>query len=189
MVLSGQVNKKIAGVLNKKGVEAAGISGKDGMLFTAKKKFVNNEDIGLVGEIVKVSPKLINILLEKDFIPVVSPVSADESGNTYNVNADDAAFSLAEEIKADKLIFITDVNGIMIDANNSKTTLEEIDIKKAEMLIENGFIGGGMIPKLHNCTVAIKNGVKEVLILNGTEKDSLLSAFVSDKKSGTTIKA
>ncbi len=188
MVLSGQVNKKITGILNLKGVNAAGISGKDGKLFLADKKLIANEDIGKVGEIKKVSLELINSLLRSGFVPVVSPVSADESGNTYNVNADDAAFSLAEEMKADKLIFITDVNGIMIDANNSKTTLEEIDINKAEMLIENGFIGGGMIPKLHNCTVAIKNGVKEVLILNGTEKNSLLSAFVSDKKNGTTIK-
>ena len=187
MVLSGNVNKKIVQGLKNKNLPAVGISGKDAGILVADKKLSGGKDIGLVGEVKKVNTELISILLEKDYIVVLSPVGSDEGGNTLNINADDAAFAVAEEMKADKMIFITDVDGIYLDINNTNTLVEYISLEKAEMMIENDFVGGGMIPKLKNCIKAIKNGVNEVTILNGTVKNNLVSAFVSQKKPGTTI--
>lgn len=188
MVLSGNINKELVSILTAEGIKAAGISGRDGGLFTVVRKTVDGEDIGRVGEIAEVNTELCEILFNAGYIPVISPVSSDEEGISYNVNADDAALRLAEKLGAHKLIFVTDVDGIMIDPENSKTVIEELDSKKAKELIEKGFVGGGMIPKLKNCLGAIRKGVSEVTILSGREENNILSCFLKGRSAGTTIK-
>lgn len=187
MVLSGLVNKSIVQGLRDNKVNAVGISGKDAGLFTAVKKTIPDGDIGFVGEIEKVDASLVKLLLDNDYVPVISPVGADDKGNTLNINADDAALAAAESISADTLVFITDVDGILLDVNNDKTIVHYMDTEKAKMLIENGMIGGGMLPKLKNCVKSIENGVNEVVILNGRVKYNLVSNFINPNKIGTTI--
>ena len=187
MVLSGLVNKSIVQGLRNNKVNAVGISGKDAGLFAAVKKTIPDGDIGFVGEVEKVDASLVKLLLDNDYVPVISPVGADEKGNTLNINADDAALAAAESISADTLVFITDVDGILLDVNNDKTIVHYMDTEKAKMLIENGMIGGGMLPKLKNCVKSIENGVNEVVILNGRVKYNLVSNFINPNKIGTTI--
>lgn len=188
MVLSGKVNKKLVTAIGNCGVNTVGISGKDGKLLVAQKK-QSTPDLGYVGTIKEVNENLLCSLLDSGYVAVVSPVGAGEKGETYNINADDAATAIARKIKADKLIFITDVNGILIDKNNDKTAVDSISAQRAKMLIENGFVGGGMIPKLTNIVSALENGVNEVEILNGTVKNNLISCLISAKKVGTTIRS
>lgn len=187
MVLSGSVNKAIVEGLIKNKINSVGISGKDASLFKAKKKEIPEGDIGFVGEIEGVNKGILNILLDNDYVPVVSPVGADENGNTLNINADDAALAIAESINADTLVFVTDVDGILLDINNDKTIVHYMDKEKAKMLIDSGMIGGGMLPKLTNCVKSIENGVNEVVILNGRVKYNLVSNFINPGKIGTTI--
>lgn len=187
MVLSGNVNKSIVQGLKKFNINAVGISGKDGNLIVAEKKTVSDGDIGFVGNVVSVDNTLIEILLNSDYLPVISPVAADKELDTLNINADDAALAVAESIHADTLVFITDVDGILLDVDNDKTLVHYMDLPKAKSLIENGFIGGGMLPKLKNCVKSIENGVNEVVILNGRVKYNLVSNFINPKKVGTTI--
>lgn len=187
MVLSGNVNKSIVQGLKNHNMNAVGISGKDAGILTAEKKIIPEGDIGYVGEITKAEPELIKILLDSEYLPVISPVGADLEGNTLNINADDAALAVAESIKADTLVFVTDVDGILLDVNNDKTLVHSMDIKKAESLLNNDFIGGGMLPKLKSCIRSIENGVSEVVILNGRVKYNLVSNFINPMKIGTTI--
>lgn len=187
-VLSGGVNKEIVSGLMAEKLTACGISGKDAGLIRARKKVIPEGDIGYVGEIESVDRTVLDMLLEKDMIPVISPVSYSENGDTLNVNADDAAFAVAEALGADTLMFLTDVDGILLDTDNKSTIVNTITAEKGEELLENGFIGGGMLPKLKNCIGSVKNGVKEVAIVNGREKYNLVSYFISKGKIGTTIK-
>ena len=187
MVLSGNVNKSIVQALKNDNVKAIGISGKDANLITAKKKVIPEGDIGFAGDVVSVNPEILSLLLDSGYLPVVSPVSADNEGQTYNINADEAALAIAEGMKVDTLVFITDVDGILLDVHNDKTIVNYVDVKKAEELIEKGFIGGGMLPKLKSCVESIKNGVNEVVILNGKVKYNLVTNFITPKKIGTTI--
>ncbi|MCH5188416.1 MAG: acetylglutamate kinase [Oscillospiraceae bacterium] len=188
MVLSGSVNKRLVGEIGRRDVRAVGVSGKDGRILLAEKKLVDGRDIGLVGQIVSVDPTLLNSLLDSGCVAVLSPVGAGENGETYNINADDAATEVARALKADKLVFITDVNGIMLDQSNEKTVIDSISADRAQMLIDNGFVGGGMIPKLSNIISALRDGVSEVEILSGKVKNNLISSLISAKKVGTTIK-
>ena len=187
MVLSGSVNKSIVEGLEKNKMKAVGISGKDAGLFTAAKKTVPEGDIGFVGEIESVDSSFIKLLLDNDYVPVISPVGADGDGNTLNINADDAALAVAESINADTLVFATDVDGILLDVNNDKTIVHYMNKEKAKMLIENDMIAGGMLPKLKNCVKSIENGVNEVVILNGRVKYNIVSNFINPNKIGTTI--
>ena len=187
MVLSGNVNKAIVQGLKKFNMNAVGISGKDGGVICAEKKTIPEGDIGYVGNIKGIDNTLIKLLLNSDYLPVISPVAADDAGNTLNINADDAALAVAESINADTLVFITDVDGILLDVNNDKTLVHYMELSKAKSLLENGFIGGGMLPKLKNCIKSIENGVNEVVILNGRVKYNLVSNFINPKKIGTTI--
>lgn len=187
MVLSGNVNKSIVQGLKNYGMSAVGISGKDAGILIAEKKKIPEGDIGFVGEVKKVDSKLISLLLDSDYLPVISPVASDNVGNTLNINADDAAFEIAETINADTLVFITDVDGILLDVKNDKTLVHYMDTEKAKSLLDNDFIGGGMLPKLKNCIKSIENGVNEVVILNGRVKYNLVSNFINPKKIGTTI--
>jgi len=140
-----------------------------------------------VGEIEKVNPQILRLMLENDFVPVISPVSSSIKGETLNVNADDAAFAIAEALKADTLVFLTDVDGILLDVNNESTLINTISVDKAKDLLSNGFIGGGMLPKLKNCISSIENGVNEVAIVNGGTKYNLITYFITKGKTGTTI--
>ncbi len=187
MVLSGCVNKNIVASLRKDNVNAVGVSGKDGGMITARKKQIPEGDVGFAGDITSVNPELISILLDNGFLPVVSPISAGEANETLNVNADEAALAIAEAMKVDTLVFITDVDGLLLDVHNDKTVVNHLDIEKATELIEKGFVEGGMLPKLKSCVESIKNGVNEVVILNGKVKYNLVTNFITPKKVGTTI--
>ena len=188
-ILSGKVNKAIVQGLKDENLNACGLSGKDGNLITAVRKTIPEGDIGYVGKVDKVEPKILELLLENGFLPVVSPVSSSDKGETLNVNADDAAFAVAEALNADTLMFLTDVDGILLDVNNADTLVNTLSVDKAKDLIENGFIDGGMMPKLRNCINSVQNGVSEVAIVNGSVRYNLISYFITKGKIGTTISA
>ena len=169
------------------GVRAVGISGKDGGLLKCKKKLSGGEDIGYVGEVTEVDPKILHDLLEKDFLPIVFPVGYDENYDTYNINADDAACAIAEAVHAEKLAFLSDIEGVYKDQNDPSTLISELHVNEAQALIEEGFVGGGMIPKLNNCIHAIEKGVNRVHILDGRIPHSLLLEIFTNKGIGTAI--
>lgn len=186
MVL-GKVNKELVTLVQSLGVRAVGISGKDGGLLQCKKKLAAGEDIGYVGEITKVDPKPLYDLLEKDFLPIVFPVGYDENFETFNINADDAACAIAEAVHAEKLAFLSDIEGVYKDQNDPGTLISELHVCEAETLITEGYVGGGMIPKLQNCIQAVSNGVNRVHILDGRIPHSLLLEIFTNKGIGTAI--
>ena len=186
MVLNS-VNKKLVQIVQQLGVRAIGISGKDGNLLTVKKKLSEGEDIGYVGEITKVNAEILEDLLEKDFLPIVCPIGLDEDFHGYNINADDAASAIAEAMKADKLAFLTDTEGVYIDINDPSSVISEMTISEAQAMIEDGTIAGGMIPKIQNCMNAIKNGVHRVHIIDGRIPHSILLEIFTNKGIGTAI--
>ena len=186
MVLN-KVNKELVQMIGELGMKAVGISGKDGSLLHCHKKEVDGEDIGLVGEVSEVNPGIIFDLLEKDFLPVICPVGFDKEYTSYNVNADDAACAIAKALKAEKLAFLTDVEGVYKDFNDKSSLIEKISISEIEKLIENGQMGGGMLPKLSNCVDAVKNGVNRVTIADGRVAHCLLLEMFTNKGIGTMI--
>ena len=186
MVL-GRVNKNLVTMVEELGVKAVGISGKDGGLLKVNKKYADGQDIGYVGEINKVDPKVLYDLLEKDFLPIVAPVGLDDDFNTYNINADDAACAVARAVGADKLVFLTDIEGLYKDINDKSTFISRLTASEAEGLIHDGYIGGGMLPKLNNCTSAIRNGVNRVHILDGRLAHCLLLEIFTNQGIGTAI--
>ena len=186
MVL-GRVNKNLVTMVEELGVKAVGISGKDGGLLKVNKKYADGQDIGYVGEINKVDPKVLYDLLEKDFLPIVAPVGLDDDFNTYNINADDAACAVARAVGADKLVFLTDIEGLYKDINDKSSFISRLSAGQAEELINSGVIGGGMLPKLNNCTGAIRNGVNRVHILDGRVPHCLLLEIFTNEGVGTAI--
>ena len=186
MVL-GKVNKELVTMVQALGVSSVGISGKDGGLLECKKKLSNGEDIGFVGEVTKVNPKILYDLLERDFLPIVFPIGYDENFNSYNINADDAACAIAEALHAEKLAFLSDIEGVYKDKDDPDTLISELRVDEAETLIKEGYVGGGMIPKLRNCIDAIENGVNRVHILDGRIPHSLLLEIFTHKGIGTAI--
>ncbi len=184
LALSAQVNKAIVADLARLEVSAVGVSGKDGGLITAA---VRDPALGRVGTVTKVNTKLLDTLLDADFVPVVSPIALGEDGAGLNCNADDAARAVAEALGAESLVFLTDIGGILIDSHNSKTAVDRMDVKRAEELIETGLIAGGMVPKVRGCTHAIRAGVGEVSILDGRVEHALLLHMLGQRASGTTI--
>ena len=186
MVL-GRVNKNLVRMVEELGVKAVGISGKDGGILTVDKKYSDGKDIGYVGDIKKVDPKLIFDLLENDFLPIIAPIGLDEDFNTYNINADDAACAIAKAIGADKLVFLTDIEGLYKDVTDKSSFISRLTAQEADELIEDGFIGGGMLPKLNNCTSAIRNGVNRVHILDGRIPHCLLLEIFTNSGVGTAI--
>ena len=186
MVL-GRVNKSLVTMVEELGVKAVGISGKDGGLLKVNKKYADGQDIGYVGEINKVDPKVLYDLLEKDFLPIVAPVGLDDDFNTYNINADDAACAVARAVGADKLVFLTDIEGLYKDINDKSSFISRLSAGQAEELINSGVIGGGMLPKLNNCTAAIRNGVNRVHILDGRVPHCLLLEIFTNEGVGTAI--
>ena len=186
MVL-GKVNKSLVQMVESLGVNAIGISGKDGGLLKVDKKLSNGQDIGFVGDVKEVNPKILYDLLEKDFLPIVCPVGMDDDFNTYNINADDAACAIARAVKAEKLAFLTDIEGVYKDPERKETLISELPVAEARNLIQEGFIGGGMLPKLNNCIDAIENGVSRVHILDGRIPHCLLLEIFTNKGIGTAI--
>ena len=186
MVLN-KVNKGLVSMVQELGVKAVGISGKDGGLLKVDKKYSNGEDIGFVGDIKDVDPKILYDLLERDFLPIVAPIGMDDNFQTYNINADDAACAIAKAVGAEKLAFLTDIEGLYKDINDKSSFISRLSASEADQLISDGFIGGGMLPKLANCTSAIKNGVNRVHILDGRIPHCLLLEIFTQKGIGTAI--
>ena len=184
MVL-GKVNKSLVAMVQELGVKAVGISGKDGGLLEVEKKYAGGEDIGYVGNITRVNTKLLEDLLENDFLPIVSPIGLDKNFETYNINADDAACAIAKAMHADKLAFLTDIEGVYKDPDDKSTFISRLSVSEANALIKDGYIGGGMLPKLNNCTDAIDNGVNRVHILDGRKPHTLLLEIFTRKGIGT----
>ena len=186
MVLN-RVNKSLVQMVQELGVKAVGISGKDGGLLHVQKRYSNGEDIGYVGEIDAVNPKVLYDLLENDYLPVVCPIGFDDQYDTFNINADDAACAIAKSMKAEKLAFLTDIEGVYRDFNDKSTLISELRLAEAERFISEGMVGGGMIPKLTNCIDALKEGVSRVHILDGRIPHCLLLEIFTNKGIGTAI--
>lgn len=186
MVLN-KVNKSLVSMVQELGVKAVGISGKDGGLLKVEKKYSDGQDIGFVGDVREVNPKVLYDLLEHDFLPIVAPIGLDENFATYNINADDAACAIAKAVGADKLVFLTDIEGLYKDINDKSSFISRLTASAADQLIQEGFIGGGMLPKLNNCTSAIRNGVNRVHILDGRIPHCLLLEIFTNEGIGTAI--
>ncbi len=186
MVLN-KVNKELVSRVESLGVRAVGISGKDGGLLTVEKKYADGRDIGYVGNISKVRPKILYDLLEKDFLPIVCPIGMDASFHSYNVNADDAARAIAESVKAEKLAFLTDTEGVYFDKDDPSTLISMLGTEDARRYIREGRIKGGMIPKIENCISAIEKGVNRVHILDGRIPHCLLLEIYTKQGIGTAI--
>ena len=194
MVLVGKVNKGIVAQINQQGGKAVGLSGKDGGLIRARKlHIVHREDNdkppeiidpGLVGEVTHVNPNIINTLTKQDFIPIIAPVGAGESGETYNINADLVASSIAMALSASRLIFLTDVDGVL---DSSGTLISSISAESISQMVEEKTISGGMIPKIECALEALKNGVGKVHIINGNKRHALLLELFTDKGIGTEV--
>lgn len=186
MVLN-RVNKSLVTMVEELGVSAAGVSGKDGKMLHVDKKYADGKDIGFVGDIKEVNAKILFDLLEKDFLPIVAPIGFDDDFNTYNINADDAACAIAKAVGAEKLAFLTDIEGLYRDINDKDSFISRITASQAEELIHSGCIGGGMLPKLNNCTDAVKEGVNKVHILDGRIPHCLLLEIFTNEGIGTAI--
>ena len=186
MVLN-KVNKELVYHVQALGVKGAGISGKDGGLLKVKKRYSNGEDIGFVGEITEVDPEILLDLIEKDFLPIICPIGMDDEFNTYNINADDAACAIAKAVGAEKLAFLTDIEGVYRDKDDPSTLISELTVSEAKELIGSGYIGGGMLPKLGNCIDAVEKGVSRVHILDGRIPHFLLLEIFTNKGIGTAI--
>ncbi len=188
MVLN-KVNKSLVAMVEELGVNAIGISGKDAGLLKVDKKYSDGQDIGFVGDVKEVNPKVLYDLLEKDFLPIIAPIGLDDNFQTYNINADDAACAIAKAVGAEKLAFLTDIEGLYKDINDKDSFISRLSASQADQLIADGYIGGGMLPKLTNCTSAIKNGVNRVHILDGRIPHCLLLEIFTNNGIGTAIVA
>ncbi len=188
MVLN-KVNKDLVTMVQELGVKAVGVSGKDGGLLQVEKKYSDGRDIGFVGEITSMNPKVLYDLLEKDFLPIVAPIGLDDHFQTYNINADDAACAIARAVKAEKLAFLTDIEGLYKNFQEKSGFISRISASQADELVSGGFIGGGMLPKLNNCTSAVRNGVNRVHILDGRIPHCLLLEIFTKQGVGTAIVA
>jgi acetylglutamate kinase len=187
MVLNGKLNKEIASDLTLHGTLAAGVSGKDGGLIQVEKLMPGGNDIGRVGSVSKVNPAILRALINEDFVPVVSPVGADAEGNSYNVNADSAAVAIAGALKAEKLVFLTDVEGILQDRKDASTVLTRVKASRIPEMIEEGVISGGMIPKVQSCVDAVRAGVSHVHILDGRVEHCLLLEIFTREGIGSMV--
>ena len=186
MVL-GKVGKSLVTMVESLGVKAVSISGKDGNLIQCKKKLSDGQDIGFVGDVVNVNPKILYDLLDDDYLPIVCPIGLDEEYNSYNINADDAACAIAKAVNAEKLAFLTDTEGVYKDPEDPDTLISELDKREALKLIDQGYIKGGMLPKINNCLNAIDNGVNRVHILDGRIPHCLLLDIFTNRGIGTAI--
>ena len=192
MVLAGKINKDIVTRINKLGGKAVGLSGTDSNLIVAEKKYLEKDgekiDIGFVGQVKKINPKMIKILENEGFIPVISPIGVDKAGNTYNINADYVAGEIAGALEAHKFLLMTDVAGILKDIKDASSLISEISYKEVQGLIDDGTVSGGMLPKVDACMTAIKAGADRVHIIDGRVKHAILLELFTDSGIGTMIK-
>ncbi|MBR3360640.1 MAG: acetylglutamate kinase [Lachnospiraceae bacterium] len=186
MVLTGKVNKSLVNLLEMKGGKAIGLSGTDARLIEASMK---DERLGFVGDVTKINIDPVTGLLERGYIPVISTIGCDKEGNVYNINGDTAAAHIAGALEAERLIMMTDIDGILEDMDDPDTLIPELTISEAQMLYEKGIISGGMIPKVDCCIEAINKGVKNVVILDGRISHSILMELLTNEGAGTLIKA
>ena len=184
MVLAGKVNKTLVTMLEKRGGNAIGLCGMDGKLIEAK---IKNEKLGYVGEVTKINIEPVTDILEKGYIPVISTLGCDEDGNAYNINADTAAAHIAGALGAERFILMTDIAGILKDKDDPTTLIPEISLSEADKLFENGVISAGMIPKVQCCVTAIKEGVKNVVIMDGRVPHSILMELLTNEGAGTLV--
>ena len=184
MVLAGKVNKTLVNLLEMKGGRAMGISGMDGRLIEAE---IKDERLGYVGKITNVNITPINDLLEKGYIPVVSTVGCDRQGNSFNINGDTAAAFIAGALKAERLIMMTDIAGILRDRDDPSTLIPDVTIDEAEKLKAEGVVSGGMVPKVDCCVQALKKGVENVVIMDGRVPHSILMEILTDEGAGTMV--
>ena len=184
MVLAGKVNKTLFNLIQMKGGHAVGLSGIDGGIIEAT---IKNEVLGYVGKITKIRPQPIMDLLEKNYIPVISTVASDRQGNVYNINGDTAAAYIAGELGAERLIMMTDIDGILMDKDDPATLIEQLTVSEARGLYDSGVISGGMIPKVDCCIEALERGVNNVVILDGRVQHSILMELLTDEGAGTMV--
>lgn len=192
MTLSGSVNKHLSGELSQNNLKAIGLSGRDFNLIKAKKKYsyINGEkiDLGFVGEVEKVNTVVLDELIKNNFIPVIAPIGYDDNGNVYNINADYVAGSIASALNAEKLILMTDIEGVYLDINDKSSLLQSVTIEEIKNYIKDGVIHGGMIPKMECALEAIENGAKTVHLVDGRNEHALIkSAFLNEVNSTSII--
>ena len=196
MVLAGTINKEIVSLINQHGGQAVGLCGKDANLIQAQKHFAKvtsdtgeqiMADIGFVGDITNVNPKIIQVLDAEGFIPVIAPNGIGEDGQTYNINADTVAGEIAAALCAEKLVVLTDTRGILRDKNNEESLIPTLDISEVEELIQNGVIETGMLPKVEACITALNSGVKKTHIIDGRISHSILLEIFTERGIGTEI--
>ena len=184
MVLAGKVNKDLVNLIQMKGGHAVGLSGIDGGILEANMK---NEALGFVGEIIKVRTRPIEDLLEKHYIPVISTIASDRQGNTFNINGDTAAASIAGALGAERLIMMTDIAGLLMDKDDPSTLIPHVTVSEAKKLYDSGVISGGMIPKVDCCIEALEKGVDNVVIMDGRIPHSILMELLTDEGAGTMV--
>jgi len=187
MVLAGKVNKAITSQLCMQGIKAVGISGKDDNVILAEKKLVDGADLGQVGQVVKINTDLIYTLINNDFVPVISTVAVDENGNSYNINADYGAVAIAGALKAEKLVFLTDVAGVLRNVNDPASLITHMKAGEARKMIASGAISGGMIPKVECCLAGVEAGVSHVHILDGRVEHCLILEIFTNEGIGTMM--
>ena len=182
-----KVNQELVAMMAQQGIKAVGLSGKDAEMMRVEKKEVPGKDLGYVGNVTEVNTDLLEALIEDDFVPVISPIGLGEDYAGYNINADDTACAIASALNAEKLVFLTDIEGVFIDPEDKSTLISEMDLTQAHEFVDKGVVGGGMLPKLKNCIEAIENGVARVHILDGRLDHCLLLEFFTQKGIGTAI--
>lgn len=187
MVLSGKINKGLVQHMERLGTHAVGLSGKDGNMITVEKYKPQGDDIGYVGHITKIDSTLITTLLDAGYTPIISTLGLDKKYRGYNINADDVATAIARSVNASKLVFLTDIEGVLEDPHNPETLISKIDTELAAQLLEKKIISGGMIPKINNCIEAVQNDVKSVHILDGRLEHSMLIEIFTTHGIGTVI--
>jgi len=185
MVLAGKINKTLVNLIQAAGGMAVGLSGMDARLIEAK---IRDEKYGFVGDVTKINTEVINDLLDKGYIPVISTLGCDQDGNTYNINGDTAAGKIAGALNAERMILLTDVRGVMKDMNDESSLIPELTINEARKLKEDGTISGGMIPKVKCCIDAVEAGVEAVVILDGRVPHAILMETLTDEGAGTMIR-
>ena len=189
MVLAGKTNKGIVALLNQQGAKAVGLSGKDANLLVACKMVSPDGDLGYVGEIAQVNADILRLLGEQGYVPVISSVAIGRDGESYNVNADHAAGHIAAAVGAAKLVVLTDVEGLYANYSDKSSLIHEMDVRRAEALIENGAAERGMIPKLESCITAVEGGVERAHLIDGRQPHALLIEIFTDTGIGTMIHA
>ena len=184
MVLAGKVNKELVGILNSCGGKSLGICGIDGNMFKIK-KYESNDDLGFVGDVEEVDSHLLETIITNKYTPIVATIGCDSEGNVYNINADTAAAKIAESLKAETLMFMTDTPGLLKDKDDESTLIQRIKVDDLDKLLKDGTISGGMIPKVKHCINAVRNGVKKVFIMDGRVPHSMIIQMFTDEGIGT----